>query len=242
MNPDAGRRRGRTISEESGHRRGRSASGASDRRRGRAAPPDADGQCGRATPPDADRQRGRTASADADRQRGQVVLLAAAVIALALAAVLLAYLQLGYHGDVTASEGYDHPTRDAERALERAVANASEGLPRSYPWARRGAAATDARSDLDPRLDALEASRVESGTAYRVAYNGSAAGRYAGANCPSGPDRQFGDCAVDGGLVLQDRAGGTHLLAVALDLRVVGERRTVAETVVIHPVRGVVSR
>lgn len=180
--------------------------------------------------------------ADRPDGRAQAVLLAAAVVALALAPVLMAYLQLGYAADVAASEGYTAPTRDAERSLALAVHDASENATGEHRWARRADAARSVRSSLGPRIEGLEAARVEAGTAYRISYNASAARAYATEACPSGPARQFGPCVADGGVVLQGRAGESHVLAVAFDLHVVGERRTVSETVVVHPVRGVVRR
>jgi hypothetical protein len=175
-------------------------------------------------------------------RRGQVVLVAAVVVALAFVPVLMAYLQLGYHADVTASEGYTHPTRSGERVLERAVVNASDGVPDDYRWGQRRAAVATVHDRLSPRLEDLKASRVERGTVYRVSYNRSAAAAYAARHCPGGPDRQFGACRAHRGVVVQQRAGETHVLAVAFDLSVTGERRSVAETVVVRVVGGVVRR
>lgn len=152
--------------------------------------------------------------------RGQLVLVAAALVAVALAPVVFAYLQLGYHGDVTASEGYTSPGRNAERVLERAVHEASVEVRGEYAWDERSLAVSVVRSELEPRVDSLRSSRVESGTAYRVSYNQSAAESWRGANCPSGPNRDFGPCEAQRGVVVQERAGETHVLAVAFDVRV----------------------
>ena len=54
-------------------------------------------------------------------ERAQLVLAAAALIALALVPVAVAYLQLGSHPDVAASTDYDGHGANAERFLERAV-------------------------------------------------------------------------------------------------------------------------
>lgn len=166
--------------------------------------------------------------------RGQLVLAAAAVVAVALAPVVFAYLQLGYHGDVTASQEYTAPGQNAERLLSQAVHDVSADVPARYAWDERETAVADVRSRLGPRLDALRSSRVESGTAYRVRYNQSAAAAWKRANCPSGPNRQFGDCEARQGVVVQERAGETHVLAVAFDVRATGERGTTALTVVIR--------
>lgn len=169
------------------------------------------------------------------RRRAQVVLVAAAVVALALVPVLLAYLQLGYHDDVRASGDYTAPTRDAQRALERAVHDASEAVDGEYGWGReqRRRATADVRERLGPRLEALRKSRVERGTVYEVSYNDTASGAYASEQCPRGEGRRFGACQADGGVVLQRRAGETHLLAVAFDLAVTTERGRTEVTLVV---------
>ncbi|MFB9804751.1 hypothetical protein ACFFQF_04570 [Haladaptatus pallidirubidus] len=53
------------------------------------------------------------------RDRAQLVLAAAAIVAVALAPVVFAYLQLGYSDDVTASNDYDAPVENAEGVLSR---------------------------------------------------------------------------------------------------------------------------
>ncbi|NEU57743.1 hypothetical protein FXF75_13615 [Halorussus sp. MSC15.2] len=166
--------------------------------------------------------RGSEADEPPVRERAQLVLAAAALVAIALAPVVVAYLQLGYHADVTASEEYDAPGRNAERLLSRAVHDAAADVPDDFAWDERTAAVNAVRADLRPRVDALRASRVESGTVYQVEYNQSAAESWSDANCPGGPDtdRQFGDCETLRGVVVQERAGETHVLAVAFDVRV----------------------
>lgn len=172
------------------------------------------------------------------RERAQLVLAAAALVAVALAPMVMAYLQLGYHGDVTASEGFDAPDRNAERLLARAVHDAASGVPDSFAWDDRDLAVESVRADLDPRLDALRSSRVESGTVYRVAYDQSAAEAWRRANCPGGPDRRFGDCEARRGVVVQERAGETHVLAVAFDVRVTTPDAEMELTTVVRTVGG----
>jgi hypothetical protein len=168
------------------------------------------------------------------RQRAQLVLAAAAVVAVALAPVVVAYLQLGYHADVTASEEYDAPDRNAERILDRAVHDATADVPGEYAWDDRELAVAAVWSRLEPRLDALRSSRVESGTVYQVEYNQSAAESWRRANCPSGPNRQFGSCEARQGVVVQERAGETHVLAVAFDVRVTTEDAEMHLTMVVR--------
>lgn len=172
-------------------------------------------------------------------RRGQLVLVAAGVVAVALVPVLGAYLQLGYAADVDARADYTAPTRDAERTLSRAVDDAGEGVPGEFPWDRREAAADAVRSRLSPALSSLRTARLRDGTVYRIEYNDTRARRWARDRCPGGPAREFGGCAAFGGVVVQNRTGRTHVVAVAVDLTVVGERRTVEKTVVVRPIRGV---
>jgi len=163
--------------------------------------------------------------------RAQLVLVAAAVVAIALAPVVLAYLQLGYHPDVQASAEYEEPLADAERFLGRAVHEAGTGIDRD--WSARSAAVTAVRDRLRPRLAALEQSRLDEGIAYEVAYAESAAGDWATANCPGGSGKRFGGCEAERGVVVQERAGETTVLAVALEVRATTERGRYETTVVV---------
>lgn len=172
-----------------------------------------------------------------DRDRGQLVLAAAAVIAIALAPVVFAYLQLGYAGDVTATRGYADPAGNAERVLSRAVDEASEGVPERHAWSEREDAVDEVRAALGPRIGALEAARVNRGTAVQVAYNDTAAREWLrSGRCPGGPNRRFGGCAVDRGVVVQNRAGRTHVVAVAADVRVTTPDGRTRTTVVLPAV------
>jgi len=165
-------------------------------------------------------------------RRGQLVLLTAAVVAAALAPALLAYLQLGYHADAAASRDFESPTEDAVTALDRAVFEASASVAGEYAWAEREAVADRVRAVLAPRIDRLEASRVVGGTAISVSYNESAAARAVVRDCPGGDGRAFGNCRTDGGVVLQERAGESALVAVAFDVRVVRPHGETSVTVV----------
>lgn len=154
------------------------------------------------------------------RDRAQLVLAAAAVVAVALAPVVLAYLQLGVHPDVRPPAA--DPGADAERFLERATHEAGTAAT-GYTWTERGRAVADVKRSLAPRLETLETSQVERGTVYTVEYAPGAASEWATDECPRGDGRAFGDCRADGGVVVQERAGGTTVLAVAYDVRVTTE-------------------
>lgn len=170
-------------------------------------------------------------------RRGQLVLVAAVLVAVALAPVVLAYLQLGYHDDVRASGDYDDPTADVVRALDRAVAETSRDIPRTYRWTSRDAAVTAVRRGLEPTRTRLRTAEVASGTVTEISYNASVAADWRARNCPSGPDRQFGDCVADRGVVVQDRADRTHVLGVAVDVTTTTERGETRVTVVVQAVR-----
>ena len=168
--------------------------------------------------------------------RGQLVLVAAVLVAVALAPVVLAYLQLGYHDDVRATGQYDDPTAETVRVLDRAVTNVSGDIPPSYAWSERSAAVTAIRDRLAPTRSRLRTAEVASGTVTNVTYNTTAATTWRASNCPSGPDRQFGDCVADRGVVVQDRVGQTHVLGVAVDVTTTTERGETTVTVVLDAV------
>lgn len=147
-----------------------------------------------------------------------MILLAAVAIAIAIVPMLLAYMQLGYQPDV----GQPDPdyTRDVERTLGRELVGASGGIPASFDWADRDGAVTEVRNRLTSPIESLNRSALERTTLVQVSFNRSLAGDWAVDNCPSGPRRQFGSCEAIRGVVVQERAGETHVLAVGFDIRV----------------------
>lgn len=190
--------------------------------------------------PTASASRRRRSTSGMAAGRGQLVLVAAGVIAVALVPVVLAYLQLGYAADVEAAEGYTDPGWNAKRLLERAVHDAAAGVPGEYRWGRRQAAVRAVRERLSGPLEALRTARLADGTAYLVRYNESAASAWVAANCPSGTARRFGPCEAHDGVAVQERAGETHVLAVAVDVTVVTERGSTELTFVVRPAGGAV--
>ncbi|SEW08099.1 DUF7261 family protein [Halobacterium jilantaiense] len=162
-------------------------------------------------------------------RRGQLVLVAAAVAALALVPVAAAYLQFGYAPDV-ADPDADHGERVASE-LDRLVDDAAERAT-GRPWSEREAAVRELRAALGPPVDTLERSRLGDAVAVHVTENESAV---AGVACPSGRGRAFGDCERDGGVVLQERANETVVVAVALDVRVTTPDGTTTFTRVLQP-------
>ncbi|MBX0286282.1 hypothetical protein EGH22_08085 [Halomicroarcula sp. F28] len=172
------------------------------------------------------------------KERGQLVLVAAVLVAVALAPVVLAYLQLGYHDDVRAASAVDDPTGDTVRVLDRAVTRESESVPGTYPWTERSAAVTAFREDLEPVRSRLQTAEIERGTVTEIEYNATAASTWQSTNCPSGPGREFGPCRTDRGVVVQDRVGRTHVLAVGVDVTTTTDQGETEVTVVLKGVGG----
>ena len=167
------------------------------------------------------------------RDRGQLVVLAAAALAIALVPMALAYLQLGYHEDVQTATVDTDTLPDVERSLHRALVSESSDLPARYAWSNRSGAVTRLRDRLRPTIESLTDSRLESGTALTISYNDSRALRWADTACPSGPGRDFGTCRADRGVVVQERVGRAHALAVAVDVTVTRPDGTASATFVL---------
>lgn len=168
-----------------------------------------------------------------NRDRGQLVLVAAGVIAIALLPVIVAYTQLGYAGVATTEPTAASPPEDALGALERAAFSATTDEQGVAAWGERSGVATAVAARFDARATSVETARVERGRVHEVERNQSAAAAWAADACPGGPDRQFGPCEPIDGMVLQERVGQTHVVAVAVNLRTVAEGGEYAGTYVL---------
>jgi len=166
------------------------------------------------------------------RNRGQLVVLAALALALALVPMSLAYLQLGYDDDAEAVTVTDDRTKNVQRTLQRALVDTSADVPANYEWVDRVAAATMVRDRLQPTIQSVTTATDGTG-AVTVTANGTRANTWAATTCPGGPGRNFGPCEADGGLVVQERAGRTHVLAFAVDVTVTTAETERATTVVL---------
>lgn len=155
--------------------------------------------------------------------RGQLVLVAAAVVAVALLPVVIAYTQLGYSGVATTEPTATTPEADAVDALERAAFEAAVDRQGEAAWANRSRVAVAVRDEFDDRAAAIERRDLEGGRHHVVERNATAATAWADERCPSGDGREFGACEAVAGVVLQERAGDAHVLAVAVDVRTVTE-------------------
>jgi hypothetical protein len=165
-------------------------------------------------------------------ERGQLVLVAAAVVAVALVPLLLAYLQLGYHPDVADGRPAVAGAEPVE-FLDRSVHDAAAETAGEYEWTERAAMADAVRVELGEDTETLELTRLEEGLSYAVSYNRTAAADWRADNCDRGEGRRFGSCETDGGIVLQERADEAVLLAVAFDIESVGPEGTAEVTVVV---------
>ncbi|WP_302082520.1 DUF7261 family protein [Salinibaculum rarum] len=167
------------------------------------------------------------------RERGQLVVLAAAAIAIALVPMALAYLQLGYHEDIQTATVDDETVPEVERTLERSLVAASSDIPAKHSWDNRSGAVTTLRDQLQPSIDSLTTAALGDGTAIDVSYNNSHAQAWEREHCPQGPDRSFGPCQTDRGVVIQNRDSRTHVLAVAVDIQLTTPDRTARGTTVL---------
>jgi len=184
---------------------------------------------------DAERSAGEVSDAPnrLGSRRSQLVLVAAGVIAMGLLPIVLAYTQLGYAGMATTEPSATTATEDARRAIERAAFDASEPYQGLRPWSQRRVVADRAAGRFDARVASIETAGIERGLHHAIERNASAATAWANSNCPGGPNRQFGPCDARGGIVLQERGGDTHLVAIAVDLRTVREGATYSGTYVL---------
>lgn len=171
-------------------------------------------------------------------RRSQLVLVAAGVAAMGLLPIVLAYTQLGYGAAATAEPAATGPSDDALRALERAAFDAAEPVQGRTNWSRRSAVADAVVAQFDARAASIETAGVEREIVHEVERNQSAAAAWASANCPWESNREFGSCEAEEGVVLQERAGETHVVLVAVDLRTVTEEVTYSGTYVLDAETG----
>jgi len=169
---------------------------------------------------------------DSRAERGQLVLLAAVALAIALVPLVLAYLQLGYQDDIHASAG-PSPAQEAERTLDRGLHDAADDIAFAYSWRERSAAVDTVRDRLSKTLAAITRAGLDRGTAYGVTYNRTRAAAWASGNCPGGPDRQFGSCVAERGVVVQERQDRTHVLGAAFDIDITTPDRALQVSVTV---------
>jgi len=170
----------------------------------------------------------------ADDDRGQFVLVAAAALALALFPLVIAYLQLGYAGDVAAEPTGTDAAADVDRALDRVVHDAAAAVDRG-DHGTPAAAAAAFRERAAGDLDRLETARIEDGTAAGIAEAPGLADEWvADGGWRSGGAGDFAVPTTHGGVVVQERAGEHVVVAVALEVSVTSPDGTTERRVVVR--------
>lgn len=162
-------------------------------------------------------------------ERGQLVLVAAAVAALALVPVVAAYLQFGY-APAVADVDDAHESR-VSRALDRIGDDAAEAAT-GADWTDRERAVERLNESLAPRVRTVERARLGDGVVVNATLDDSLADTV---DCPGGPGRAFGSCETIGGVVVQDRADETVVVAMAFRIRVTTPSGTLHFERVVRP-------
>lgn len=146
--------------------------------------------------------------------RAQLVLVTGAVAAIAFLPVLVAVIQAG--GPPPTPQG-ENPFEAVSTSLDAGVGTMPP-LASEYNWSERRAASRDVRRQLGGLIERL---RSPTRTGIRtVEWAPTTAATVAAEDCPSGPNQVFGPCRNLGGVVLQERGGATHLVAVVVRVTV----------------------
>lgn len=167
-----------------------------------------------------------------ETDRGQLVLIAAIALVVALVPLVLAYAQLGYHEDLE-SAGQPNQPEQIDRTLDHALQDVVGNATFEFEWEERQEATGTVRERLAPKITAIEESGLDAGTAIHVSYNDSKTDSWVAGNCPSGENRQFGDCDGVNGIAVQERNGDTHVLGVGFDIVIISPEAETSLTTII---------
>mgnify|MGYP007091080017 FL=1 len=187
--------------------------------------------------PDSSRPQGSGSGAD----RGQIVLVAAAVVAVALLSMTLAYAQLGYDGDRTGAGSVEVASvSEVDRSLTGSLRATAREVRRGddHAWRDRRTVAERVAASLDADADRLERAHAEESRSLTVELDDAAATQWARERCPDGDGREFGPCRVIDGVVVQERADETAVVAAAFRVRVVSPDESTTALVVSRVVQG----
>lgn len=173
--------------------------------------------------------------------RAQIVLVAAAVVAVAFLSMTLAYAQLGYDADRTAAGAVDVASlaeidRSLTASFRTAVRDAETDAGRDVSWRDRGSLVERIRTDVGTDIGRLERSHADESRAVTVTFDDAAATRWAAEHCPSGRGRDFGSCRAIDGVVVQERAGETTVVAAAVSVRIVSPAESTTATLSLRAV------
>ncbi|MDQ2053104.1 MULTISPECIES: hypothetical protein [Halobellus] len=176
-----------------------------------------------------------------DDDRAQIVLVAAAVVAVAFLSMTLAYAQLGYDADRTAAGAVDVASlaeidRSLTASFRTAVRDAETDAGRDVSWRDRGSLVERIRTDVGTDIDRLERSHADESRAVTVTFDDAEATRWAAERCPSGRGRDFGPCRAIDGVVVQERAGETTVVAAAVSVRIVSPAESTTATLSLRAV------
>ncbi len=174
-----------------------------------------------------------TAAGPTGRDRGQLVLVAAAALAIALFPLVLAYLQLGYAGDVAAEPTGSDPAAELDRALDRAIHDAAADVETrtnggrtedtmastNDPIEESDVAAAAFKRVLASDVERIETARIEDGTAARIEYAPETADEWVtDGRWRQGVAANFPEPTTHDGVVVQQRAGEPTIVAIAVDV------------------------
>jgi hypothetical protein len=185
------------------------------------------------------------ADGDSGDDRAQVVLVAAAVVAVAFLSMTLAYAQLGYDADRTGAgagavevASVEEVERDLAASFRAAVRDrawdAGDGVGPDGTARRERAVAERIRTVVADDADRLEAAHAEESRSLAVTFDDATATSWAETNCPGGPGREFGPCGSVGGVVVQERAGEVTVVAAAFRIRIVSPAESTTAAVVVR--------
>ena len=169
--------------------------------------------------------------------RGQIVLVAAAVVAVALLSMTLAYAQLGYDADrtgagSTATASVSEIDRSLTGSLRAAARKEVRQTDSGRPWRDHRSVANRVRESLRADLAEVERLHAAESRSLSIELQDGAATRWARTRCPDGQGRDFGPCRSIAGVVVQERAGGTAVVAAAFRIRIVSPAESTTVTTV----------
>ena len=170
---------------------------------------------------------------EADRDRGQIVLVAAAVVAVALLSMTLAYAQLGYDADRRGAGVAVAPVSEIDRSLTGSLRTAAREARRRADrrsWADHRSVANRVRESIRADVDRVERANAAESRSISIELQDTAATRWARTRCPDGRGRDFGPCRAIGGIVVQERAGETAVVAAAFRIRIVSPAESTTVT------------
>ena len=163
-------------------------------------------------------------SAAPSGDRGQIVLVAAAVVAVALLSMTLAYAQLGYDADRTGAGAMVASVSELDRSLTgslRTAAREARHRADDRSWRGRRSVADGVKESLRADIGRIERAHVAESRSLSIELQETAATQWARSRCPDGRGRDFGPCRAIGGVVVQERAGETTVVAATFRIRIV---------------------